>query len=140
LIGEIKEMTNGVLQIETDYSDDDFKVEWLDIAKLSSNQVFLINLTGGGRINSMLATDTINGGRVVLKDINTGETVYTTINDIVYVKSVKQGFISRLDASVSFGFSYTKSSSLRSEEHTSELQSRENLVCRLLLEKKKGRH
>src|SRR5690606_14691199 len=27
-------------------------------------------------------------------------------------------------------------SSIRSEEHTSELQSRENLVCRLLLEKK----
>src|SRR5690606_41451049 len=29
--------------------------------------------------------------------------------------------------------------SSRSEEHTSELQSRENLVCRLLLEKKKSR-
>src|SRR5690606_40232636 len=29
--------------------------------------------------------------------------------------------------------------SVRSEEHTSELQSRENLVCRLLLEKKKKR-
>src|SRR5690606_39860529 len=28
---------------------------------------------------------------------------------------------------------------IRSEEHTSELQSRENLVCRLLLEKKKKR-
>src|SRR5690606_41410038 len=28
--------------------------------------------------------------------------------------------------------------SSRSEEHTSELQSRENLVCRLLLEKKKN--
>src|SRR5690606_41740188 len=28
----------------------------------------------------------------------------------------------------------------RSEEHTSELQSRENLVCRLLLEKKKERN
>src|SRR5690606_41294443 len=28
---------------------------------------------------------------------------------------------------------------IRSEEHTSELQSRENLVCRLLLEKKKER-
>src|SRR5690606_40457344 len=27
---------------------------------------------------------------------------------------------------------------LRSEEHTSELQSRENLVCRLLLEKKRS--
>src|SRR5690606_37138981 len=36
----------------------------------------------------------------------------------------------------------TKSTSRpsRSEEHTSELQSRENLVCRLLLEKKKRIH
>src|SRR6266511_2971409 len=30
-----------------------------------------------------------------------------------------------------------ESDETRSEEHTSELQSRENLVCRLLLEKKK---
>src|SRR5690606_42102435 len=30
-----------------------------------------------------------------------------------------------------------RATALRSEEHTSELQSRENLVCRLLLEKKK---
>src|SRR2546421_10202899 len=29
---------------------------------------------------------------------------------------------------------------LRSEEHTSELQSRSDLVCRLLLEKKKKKH
>src|SRR3989475_6910969 len=29
---------------------------------------------------------------------------------------------------------------VRSEEHTSELQSQSNLVCRLLLEKKKTRH
>src|SRR5438445_1112759 len=30
--------------------------------------------------------------------------------------------------------------SMRSEEHTSELQSRQYLVCRLLLEKKNKRH
>src|SRR5699024_11625934 len=32
----------------------------------------------------------------------------------------------------------TRAKSLRSEEHTSELQSRFDLVCRLLLEKKKN--
>src|SRR5690606_21465573 len=32
---------------------------------------------------------------------------------------------------------YVPQARVRSEEHTSELQSRENLVCRLLLEKKK---
>src|SRR5690606_41156229 len=36
-------------------------------------------------------------------------------------------------------FAFKRTSTLaRSEEHTSELQSRENLVCRLLLEKKKN--
>src|SRR5205809_2252248 len=35
------------------------------------------------------------------------------------------------------GASVARSSSARSEEHTSELQSRLHLVCRLLLEKKK---
>src|SRR5256886_8547218 len=34
----------------------------------------------------------------------------------------------------------TRRGDLRSEEHTSELQSQSNLVCRLLLEKKKMRH
>src|SRR5690606_42133160 len=38
-----------------------------------------------------------------------------------------------------FGFS-ALALRARSEEHTSELQSRENLVCRLLLEKKKTYH
>src|SRR2546430_13299886 len=33
-----------------------------------------------------------------------------------------------------------RNSSLRSEEHTSELQSQSNLVCRLLLEKKNRNH
>src|SRR5690606_39728572 len=35
------------------------------------------------------------------------------------------------------GVGFGGENALRSEEHTSELQSRENLVCRLLLEKKK---
>src|SRR6266511_5039758 len=47
----------------------------------------------------------------------------------------------RVGFSFSITFSVGSSSNLgmrtRSEEHTSELQSRENLVCRLLLEKKK---
>src|SRR5258707_11916820 len=38
-------------------------------------------------------------------------------------------------------FSAAKSDKhIRSEEHTSELQSRQYLVCRLLLEKKKKKH
>src|SRR5690606_39663665 len=44
----------------------------------------------------------------------------------------------RFITSTSNSFNRLTPSSTRSEEHTSELQSRENLVCRLLLEKKKN--
>src|SRR5690606_40940954 len=44
-------------------------------------------------------------------------------------EGARVAFCARTDADVK--------SAERSEEHTSELQSRENLVCRLLLEKKK---
>src|SRR5690606_40359908 len=42
-----------------------------------------------------------------------------------------------VSSSSSSGTSIHRAIAIRSEEHTSELQSRENLVCRLLLEKKK---
>src|SRR5690625_492411 len=45
---------------------------------------------------------------------------------------IHQAFITMMNK-LKFGYSYV----LRSEEHTSELQSRGHLVCRLLLEKKK---
>src|SRR5690606_40490282 len=47
-------------------------------------------------------------------------------------KDARNPFIVRNGMLVSLG----KPGGHRSEEHTSELQSRENLVCRLLLEKK----
>src|SRR5947208_5696201 len=40
-------------------------------------------------------------------------------------------------SSASFTFTATEAGGARSEEHTSELQSPDHLVCRLLLEKKK---
>src|SRR5216684_7669961 len=43
----------------------------------------------------------------------------------------------RFDQAPQHGFYFIDSNEARSEEHTSELQSRLHLVCRLLLEKKK---
>src|SRR5690625_6373528 len=57
-----------------------------------------------------------------------------------------QPFVGRAVARSGAGLTLSRRSStaairaaLRSEEHTSELQSRGHLVCRLLLEKKKNR-
>src|SRR5690554_7787283 len=66
---------------------------------------------------------------------------HTKTHEISYIDAdyifVNYGFVltrSRLDA---WGIDGEKGLINRSEEHTSELQSRPHLVCRLLLEKKK---
>src|SRR5690606_16835266 len=48
---------------------------------------------------------------------------------------MSQGLVQQLGG-VALSVALQEQPQLRSEEHTSELQSRENLVCRLLLEKK----
>jgi len=44
-------MDRGVLTIETDYSKDDFKVEWSGIKRIYSKSRFLISHKDGSRIN-----------------------------------------------------------------------------------------
>src|SRR2546430_11685403 len=55
----------------------------------------------------------------------------STVNGSVYAKMGRANWTDRLEFS-------TVNGGIRSEEHTSELQSQSNLVCRLLLEKKKA--
>src|SRR5690606_41636795 len=65
--------------------------------------------------------------------------VYQMLNDYLrgwHAGAGKWGSLTDLN-SVSLGIELDNNGGERSEEHTSEFQSRENLVCRLLLEKKK---
>src|SRR5438445_3366937 len=53
---------------------------------------------------------------------------------------ITQNFVTGGDVAGNRGLiQFTNSATARSEEHTSELQSRQYLVCRLLLEKKKNK-
>src|SRR2546427_7307093 len=55
------------------------------------------------------------------------------------VRQAKRVGVTQLDAGARYlgAFGVPQGELVRSEEHTSELQSQSNLVCRLLLEKKK---
>ena len=50
MVGEIKKMSMGVMQIETDYSDSDFKTDWELIEYIKNNKEFsnvsIIAVTG----------------------------------------------------------------------------------------------
>src|SRR5690606_41499309 len=75
----------------------------------------------------------VNNERIALFDNNIArvDTLLRTTSALN-----KNGFAEEIDVDrVRVTLNNLKSERLRSEEHTSELQSRENLVCRLLLEK-----
>jgi len=103
-------MDRGVLTIETDYSDDDFKVKWKDVIKVNSKQTYLLTLSNGKRLNSSL--NTRQGDSAVVTLNNTSEVITVKIKNVVYIKPVESKFISRFTASLSVGFNYTKSNNL----------------------------
>src|SRR3712207_6629656 len=86
--------------------------------------------------------------RLVLHSI-TGALTIDVVLTIIFVKIIGKlgveklgiyGFTNVNANAALFGSAAIGSLSHRSEEHTSELQSRQYLVCRLLLEKKKNNH
>src|SRR5690606_40119667 len=103
---------------------------------------------------SELLTDILNNNYVLLGKIVNSELSETEIKSASKELINKNKFVSQCIGQVSLNIfgaivkdrpngsskdkQYSKlTKKERSEEHTSELQSRENLVCRLLLEKKK---
>ena len=103
-------MDKGVLTIETDYSDSDFKIEWEGIKEIYSKTKFLITLSSGTRYNGPLKSSTT--GSVIIDDYTTGDEE-VNLNEIVFLKSVDDGFKSRLYANIDLGFSITKANNLR---------------------------
>jgi len=110
IIGEIKSMDRGVVIVKTSYSDSDFKITWIDIKSVRSKQTYLLTLSNGKRINSSLNTKPGDDTKVTI--IDDGTELIIPIKDIVYIKPVKNDFISRIVASVSVGYNITKSNNL----------------------------
>ena len=84
----------------------------------------------------------IFNGQVEVMPVNMNATVETAI-PLAELQAIMDDFVSSVQNGefvIPFPGTPAEDAAARSEEHTSELQSRTNLVCRLLLEKKKNKH
>jgi len=110
MVGEIKSMDRGVLQIETDYSDSDFKIEWLMVRSIKTETIYFIALSNQSRYYGSLVSDStqrvsIVGGGAVLAECS--------LNEIVQLQQLKKGFWDQLYASIDLGISLAKAGELR---------------------------
>ncbi len=110
LIGEVKSMDRGVVLIETDYSDSDFKIKWVDVKEIYSTTRFLISLYEGARINGTLKTLSADKISISADD---GDIFEVGLSEIVYLNGLKSKFWDRVDASIDIGLKVTKANKLR---------------------------
>lgn len=108
LVGEIKRMERGVLTVKTSYSSSDLKIKWKKVNAVKSTKNFLVTASNGKRYKVKgLEVDSIENSLV----LSSSEKSLKML-DVVLIRPVKDGFISRLNASISFGYNFTKASNL----------------------------
>ena len=61
IVGELKSLSKGVVTIETDYSKNDFNIEWDGLKEIYSDSRFLITVKNGSRLNGTFHS--IEGGK-----------------------------------------------------------------------------
>jgi hypothetical protein len=107
LLGEIKLYDNGIVTIETGYSDSDFKVEGDKVEQISTFHKYVILTAQGKRYYGSLASDKDNPSIVLINDAEKGRSK-EQLKDILFLKKIDQTFWSRLDFLISIGYTLTK--------------------------------
>jgi hypothetical protein len=107
IVGEIKNLDKGVLEMETDYSKDNFRIEWNGVKEIYSATIFFITTSDGRRFNS--AINSVSAEKVTIsEDPVNRQALEVGLEEIVFLKSIDTGFASRLYASIDIGYSFTK--------------------------------
>lgn len=109
MVGKIKSMNRGVLIVKTDYSDQDFKIEWSGIEEIYTFNFFLISLTDGTRYNGNIQS--VNPGNVLIESPEGNPVI--GLGEIVYLQSVDTDVWSRIYASVDVSLNLAKANNLR---------------------------
>ncbi|WP_026953627.1 DUF481 domain-containing protein [Algoriphagus vanfongensis] len=127
IVGEIKSMDKGVITIETDYSDSDFKAKWDELVSIKSKTNYLITLANSHRYNGKIKSVSDSTIQItyydpeslirlkkkeISEDTEGSESIIVPLNEVVYLNALDEGFWSRLSASIDLGWSLTKANNL----------------------------
>lgn len=109
IIGELKSLDRGVAIIETDYSKEDFKIEWREIEKISTTSIFQITTSEGIRYQGHLSPGASPQLFIISRE---GRVIEVPIIDIVLLSAINEQFLDKLSASISLGYNITRAENL----------------------------
>jgi len=104
IVGELKSLVNGVVIIETPYSDKDFRIEYVNVKEIYLDQTFLINLVN--KSHYLGTVKTVNPDTVEI--ISEGMTFQTKKENVIQLKAIDIKFWNRFTGNIDVGFNLTK--------------------------------
>ena len=105
LVGEVKFFAEGVLTIETSYSDEDFKIEFNKVSELIIQRKCLIVLTEGRRHFGNIRT---NGAGLAMISLENGLVEKYPLAEVIALQEVDDNFWQRFKGAIDLGYNLTK--------------------------------
>lgn len=113
ITGAVESMNQGILVVSTDYSDDDFTIEWEKVSYLETGTIFMVTIVSMGEAFEYLASlKTSAPGRLQVIMQDGGEPVDVSVDDIVNLNPISDKFMDRLSANIDVGYSQAKANDL----------------------------
>ncbi|WP_340114539.1 DUF481 domain-containing protein [Maribellus mangrovi] len=106
LVGEIISMKLGVLTFDTDYADNEFKIEWLEVEGLESNRFFVVYTRDGRQLIGSIKY--VEGAERIVRVITFTTSISVSLYEIVEIKPVESKFKDRLKVYIDAGYSFAK--------------------------------
>jgi hypothetical protein len=108
---EVKNLENGVLKVSLDYVDGTISVDWLKVARLESNYLFIVNLQDGSLYSAKLVTpESMDsaGGKLVIEPADGGKSRLVERSAVVSITQTSENFLQRVGGNISLGATYSK--------------------------------
>ena len=105
LVGELKTLSKSVLTLKTSYSDKDFKIDFNEVTKLSTQNLYVINLTDGSRYTGQLKYN--SSGKLLIVYAN-NILRELTIENIIGLSEIDEKFWKRFTGALDVGFNLAK--------------------------------
>lgn len=105
LTGEIKSLSTGILTMETDFSDKDFKIEFNKVEEISIVRKCIINLTNSRRYYGNIKSKSPGTFTVFFED---GTSEEFKMDELIALIEINEKFWKRFKFGLDLGYNFTK--------------------------------
>ncbi len=105
LVGELKSLSKSVIILKTPYSDKDFHIDFNEVSRISTRNLFVVNLTDDSRHTGTIKS--LESGKL---QIWYATTLIREIDmqDIVFLSEINKKFWKRFTGTIDIGFNLAK--------------------------------